>query len=134
VSIPPIRDVEERIAQAQELLDYLLKEYRWAAHSAWARPNRGGEHVKNSGHSDTTATAASIGSLRAGCRLAVARLDEAVDKLSSALGVLEDRMGHLDPPRTVEPVGPRIAGPSDLAEAAGAKARRESRGEGWGNG
>jgi hypothetical protein len=133
VGVPHIRDVENRVAHAHELLDYLLKEYRWAANAAWANPRRGGERVRGPGHSDPTTSAAAMGSLRHGCRLAAQKLEDAIGMLSSGLGILEQRMDRQDPPRTIEPIGPRLAGPSDLAEARGAKARRGARGEGWGD-
>jgi hypothetical protein len=145
VIIPSIRDMESKVAQLRRDLDDLLEDYRWAHNTAHSKPTRG-EPRRGSDVSDPTSGAASMGvyvrasggkvqtgGLVKACHDAIRRVGAASEEIDSAIGILTKALDRLDSHAT-EPIGPRLASPSDLVEARAAKDRRESRGEGWGSG
>lgn len=114
------------------------EQYAWARPASYDRTVGDEAKVKQTGPSDTVSSIV-IGKngMRGQLRKAIEKMTEGVSRMSEARDLLEGALERTDQhrpePSRTRPF-PKTVHPDDLARLQDAKARREARGEGWGEG
>lgn len=137
MSLPPEDVIQAEIDYIKELAEQVGKDYRWAKNVGYQRANGQAEKVKGSGVSDPvgmTVVSTYHANARSAARRAAKLTRQARMTLQGAVVALENALRE---PGAPSPTDNAFVPPITEAEyeaALDAQARREQRGEGFGDG